>query len=233
MQHQNKNAMELFLKTVLIIHIVSGFTALITGFLSMLNRKGSSRHRLTGKIFFVGMTGVFISATIISISKSLAFLFMVGFFSYYLACSGYRSLYLKKLHLKQKPKALDWLISLTGIIAGIALILFSIGWFSSRGPWGLVPLIFGSFCVVSGLQDISGFYYRPKNKQHWIITHGGRMGGSFAATLTAFIVVNVSIGAYTWVLWILPGALTAVWISMVIKAYLQKSKAVQSIAVVE
>jgi len=233
MHHQTK-AMAIFLKIVLIIHIVSGFAALITGFLSMLNKKGGTRHRLTGKIFFGGMTGVFISATIISIAKSLPFLFMVGFFSYYLACSGYRILFLKKLHMKQKPKALDWTISLTGIIAGVALILFSIGWFSNRGAWGFVPLTFGSFCVINGLQDISSFFYPPKNKQHWIITHGGRMGGSFAATLTAFIVVNVSIGAYTWILWILPGALTAIWISRVIKGYLQKNKRVQqTVAAIE
>lgn len=206
---------------MLVLHVLSGFTALITGFLSMLNRKGGKNHHLTGKIFFAGMTGVFVTATFIAIAKSLAFLFMVGFFSYYLACSGYRILYLKKLHLKQAPKAMDWAISGVGILAGLGLIIFSVQWFSSRGAWGTVPLTFGTFCLSNGVLDLKNFFIPPKNKQHWIGTHGFRMGGSFAATFTAFIVVNVNIGSYNWVLWILPGVLIGIWISRTIRNYLQ------------
>jgi uncharacterized membrane protein len=209
------------LKVMLILHILCGLTALITGFISMLNRKGGKNHRLTGKIFFTGMTGVFITATFISIVKSLGFLFMVGFFSYYLACSGYRILYLKKLHLKQKPKVLDWLINSVGVLAGLALVIFSIHWFSSLGAWGTVPLSFGSFCLISGVQDVRSFFIPPNNKQHWIRTHGIRMGGSFAATVTAFTVVNVNIGSYNWVLWILPGVLIGIWAAKNIRQYLR------------
>lgn len=208
-----------FLHIMLIIHIITGFAALATGFISMLNRKGAKRHRLTGKIFFTAMTGVFISATIIAVIKGLAFLFMVGFFSYYLACSGYRILYLKKLHLAQKPKWLDWLISGIGVLAGLGLMIFSIRWFSERGPWGLVPLTFGLFCVSNGMLDLRNFFTPPKNKQHWLTTHGARMGGSFAATFTAFVVVNVNIGNLTWILWILPGTLVGIWITKILRAY--------------
>lgn len=211
--------MKLFLHIMLIIHIFSGITALITGFISMLNRKGAKRHRLTGKIFFAGMTGVFISATIIAVIKGLAFLFMVGFFSYYLACSGYRILHLKKLHLAQKPKWIDWLISGTGILAGLGLMVFSIKWFGERGAWGSVPLAFGVFCVLNGMLDLRNFFIPPKSKQHWLITHGSRMGGSFTATFTAFVVVNVNIGNLTWILWILPGALVGIWINKILRIY--------------
>ncbi len=208
----------------LIIHIATGFLALITGFISMLNRKGGKRHRLTGKLFFAGMTGVFISATIISLIKGLAFLFMVGFFSYYLACSGYRSLSLKKLHLKQKPAGLDWFISVVGVLSGIALIVFSAFWFRDRGAWGMVPFSFGLFCLISGIKDIKSYFIPPVNKQHWLLTHGGRMGGSFAATFTAFIVVNVNIGNLTWILWILPGTLVGFWISRILRKYKAKGE---------
>lgn len=204
---------------MLILHIITGFIALITGFLSMLNRKGGNPHRRTGKIFFAAMTGVFITAVFISIVKSLAFLFMVGVFSYYLACSGYRILYLKKLHSKQKPTWLDWTISGFGIVAGIGLVIFSISWFLHRGAWGMVPLTFGAFCFINGLQDISSFFYPPKNKLRRLTTHGSRMGGSFAATVTAFIVTNVHMGTYDWVLWILPGVLIGIWISFAVRRY--------------
>ena len=207
----------------LIIHIVSGLLALITGFISMLNSKGGKRHRLTGKIFFWGITGVFISATIIAVAKSLAFLFMVGFFSYYLACSGYRSLHLKKLHLNQRPELLDWFISTVGILAGAGLIWFSYYWFRDRGAWGSVPFSFGLFCLLNGVRDIKSFFIPPKSKQHWITTHGARMGGSFAATLTAFTVVNVNIGNLTWILWILPGALVGIWITRILRKFKSKT----------
>ena len=199
-------------QTILSIHIASGFTALTTGFFSMLNRKGGKNHRLTGKIFFGAMTGVFITAVVLSILKPNPFLFLVGFFSYYLACSGYRALYLKTHDLNKKPAAIDWIIGVAGMLAGIALLVFSLYWFQSRGYWGLVPLTFGSFCLTTALNDFRNIY-GAENKQHRLMSHGSRMGGAFAATVTAFIVVNFTLGAYTWVLWILPGVLIGIWIS--------------------
>lgn len=209
---------------MLILHIITGFIALGTGFLSMLNRKGAKSHRLTGKIFFVAMTGVFITAVFISIVKSLAFLFMVGFFSYYLACSGYRILHVKKYEGKQIPTRLDWAISGIGILAGAGLIVFSVQWFQEQGAWGFVPLAFGGACLSAGVQDIRSFFYPLKNKYYRMSTHGGRMGGSFAATVTAFIVTNVNIGMYSWVLWILPGVLVGIWISFAVRRFFMAKK---------
>ncbi|THU40672.1 hypothetical protein FAM09_00730 [Niastella caeni] len=207
------------LKIMLILHIISGFISLACGLISMLNKKGARQHRLTGKIFFAGMTGVFITATFISIAKNIPFLFMVGFFSYYLACSGYRVLYLKKVHAQQQPAFLDWTINIIGIVSGLALVAFSYVWFTQRGMWGAVPLLFGLTCLISGFKDIRLFYKRPAEKQHWFFTHGSRMGGAFSATVTAFIVVNVQIGSLTWLLWILPGVLIGFWISAILKRY--------------
>ena len=207
------------LKIMLVLHIISGFLSLACGLFSMLNKKGARQHRLTGKIFFYGMTGVFVTATFISLVKNIPFLLMVGFFSYYLACSGYRVLYLKKLHLQQQPALLDWVINITGITAGIALMAFSYVWFTQQGMWGAVPLTFGVFCFISGTKDIRSFYRRPADKQHWFFTHGSRMGGAFAATVTAFIVVNMQIGSLTWMLWILPGVLIGTWTSIILGRY--------------
>lgn len=212
------------IRIMLIIHIVSGFVTLACGLFSMLNKKGARNHRLTGKIFFYGMTGVFITATFISLAKNIPFLFMVGFFSYYMACSGYRVLYLKKLHLQQKPAALDWLIGLIGIVFGIGLLIFSYTWFVNIGAWGSVPFSFGAFCLFSGIHDLRNFYVRPKNKQHWFVKHGFRMGGGFAAALTAFVVTNVSIGSLNWLLWLAPGLLTTVWTARIMRRYKAKFK---------
>lgn len=213
-----------FVQTVmLIVHIIGGIMAMVTGLVSMLNRKGASQHRLTGKLFFAGMTAVFVTSCYISIVKSLPFLFMVGFFSYHMACSGYRILYLKKKNTSQSPGLIDWVISSSGLLAGIGLILYSAYWFQLRGAWGLVPLAFGISCCLNSTGDIRSYFHPHKDKRYWIKTHGARMGGSFAATITAFVVVNFSLGSYTWILWILPGVLIGIWISRTIKRY-PKSK---------
>ena len=73
--------MQAFTTTLLIIHILCGFTALVTGGIASFTKKGGKAHRLSGKWYFGAMTGVFITAIAVSILKSLAFLFMVGFFS--------------------------------------------------------------------------------------------------------------------------------------------------------
>lgn len=205
--------MLLLTQTFLAVHILSGFTALSTGFVSMLNRKGGRQHRLTGKIFFIAITGVFVTAIVLSILKPNPFLFMVGFFSYYLACSGYRALYLNKLPLNQKPGLTDWIINGTGLVSGLGLLIFSIHWFQTRGAWGFVPLNFGFFCLITAISDIRNFYKPQQSKLYHLINHGSKMGGAFAATVTAFIVVNFTLGTYTWVLWILPGFLIGFWIS--------------------
>lgn len=212
--------MSFYIQLILYIHIAAGFAALICGFISMLNRKGAPAHLLTGKIFFVSMSIVFVSAIFISIFKKLPFLFMVGFFSYYLACSGYRILHVSRKQMKMKPAFTDWLVGLTGIFAGLALIAFSLHWFQSRGAWGFVPLSFGIFCALSGATDIRNFYSPPENPDYLIRLHGTRMGAAFATTLTAFIVVNISLGAWSWILWLLPGVLTAIWIRKTVSSAL-------------
>jgi uncharacterized membrane protein len=223
LKHQHmKTALTIFL----IIHIASGMISLIVGFLSMLNKKGGKRHRLTGKIFFIAMSFVFLTATAIALIKGLSFLLMVGFFSYYLACSGYRSLHLKKLHLGERPASLDWIISIIGVIAGAALIIYSYTWFVGRGAWGLVPLAFGTVCITMGVGDIKKYYKKPEHKLHWILSHASKMGGSFAASLTAFVVTNVEVPKYGWILWILPGVLVGLWITRLSKPYAPEKLAI-------
>src|SRR4051812_26417176 len=103
--------MELFIKSIIYFHAMCGFVALLTGGIAMSTPKGGAVHRLAGKFYFFSMTGVFITAVYVSIVHDIPFLLMVGFFSYYMACSGYRSLYLKRLHLEQQPETLDWVIT--------------------------------------------------------------------------------------------------------------------------
>lgn len=201
----------LYSKLILFAHIFFGSISLLTGLMSMLNRKGSNQHRNIGKIFFLSMTVVFITAIVLSVLKSNPFLFMVGFFSYYLTCSGYRSIYLKKLHMQQKISWLDWLIGGAGFTFGVALLVYSsIGFIKTGHLFNIVPAVFGIISLLFGFFDLRRFYKRPGKKTYWLESHALKMSGAFTATVTAFSVVNIHINQQ-WIIWILPAAIIPFW----------------------
>ena len=64
---------------LLIIHIVAGITALITGGIASFTKKGGKTHRKSGKWYFGAMTGVFITAIALAILKKPSFPVYGGF----------------------------------------------------------------------------------------------------------------------------------------------------------
>jgi uncharacterized membrane protein len=211
--------MEKLLSLMLVVHITGGVVALLTGLVAIFSTKGSPIHRLVGKIYFIGMTAVFIGAIFTALGHHKDFLLMVGFFSYYLTVRGYRVLFLKKLNEGQKPELIDWMI----IIISAIFILTLLGW----GFWalslgegiGIAALLFGILGSNFLLRDIKNFVRPPKEKMHWWYSHIGSMGGSYISAVTAFVVVNVELPQYKWVLWILPGILGGILITRTIRIY--------------
>jgi uncharacterized membrane protein len=135
--------MKTFLTVLLILHVLSGFTSLVTGAIASATRKGGKGHRTAGRWYFWGMTGVFVTAVAISVLKGLLFLFMVGFFSYYFVVRGYRLLYLKGLGRTQKPAALDWLIMSCALIFGLSLLVWAVMQQQAGNSFWPVPMVFG------------------------------------------------------------------------------------------
>lgn len=203
---------------MLILHIAGGTIALISGLIAMLTQKGSKPHRLAGKIYFGGMTAVFVGAVIVAIAHRNDFLLMVGFFSYYLTVRGYRALYLKKIGQGQKPIALDWLIvTISGIFIA-ALLVYGLLIFVKGNGMGIPAIVFSLIGLVFLVLDIRTFFKAPP-KMHWWFTHIGSMGGSYISAVTAFVVVNVQLPQYNWVLWVLPTLIGSVLIGRTIRKY--------------
>lgn len=215
---RNNRHMKTLLLILLIVHIASGFTALVTGGIASLTLKGGKGHRSSGRIYFWGMTGVFITATAIGLLKSLAFLFMVGFFSYYLVVRGYRALYLKGLGRSQKATGLDWFISGTALLFGIGLIGWSVYQYTQGSGFWPVPMVFGFISAGFALADIKLYRKGPKTKQHWLTGHIASMGGGYIATWTAFVVTNVNFLPPV-IVWLLPGAIGSFFIARSIRKY--------------
>lgn len=207
---------------MLMLHIAGGALSLLSGLGAMVTSKGSTLHRRFGKIYFYSMTAVFVGALATAIGHHRDFLLMVAFFSYYLTVRGYRILYLKKLHLGQRPAALDWII----IAVSAVFIVSLLGW----GAWalmqgagmGIVGIAFGAIGSTFLWKDIRSFRIPPQEKMHWWYGHINAMGGSYISAVTAFVVVNIQIGQLNWLLWLLPSVIGGTMIGRTIRHYRKK-----------
>ena len=215
--------MKTFLTLFLILHVLSGFIALITGGLASFARKGGKGHKKAGRWYFGSMTGVFVTAVVISIANGLLFLFMVGFFSYYLVVRGYRLLYLKDLGRTQQPAPLDWLITGTAMLFGLSLIGWALVQNGQGNTFWPVPLVFGGISAAFALADMRLYLATPQTKQFWLTGHIASMGAGYIATWTAFVVTNVHFLPPVLV-WLAPSAIGAMLIVISIRRYSQPKK---------
>jgi uncharacterized membrane protein len=216
--------------TALIIHITSGSIGLLSGTAAMAAKKSGKIHRLAGKIFFFAMVGVFVSSIYMSIVKDNLFLLLVGFFSIYLAATGYRILSLKKLHLKTiKPALVDWTIGIVGLLSGAAMLCFAVVLLFRQNQFSIVIGVFGLLACWLGYRDIRKFSHFPAAKTHWIESHGLRMGGAYAATVTAFVVVNIQV-QLQWILWILPAVVIVPLAKRMVNMFITPAKPARTAA---
>jgi uncharacterized membrane protein len=210
---------EKVLSLALILHIAAGTVALLSGLVAMLASKGHHVHRLAGKVYFGGMTTIFVTALVMALGRQLDFLLMVAFFSYYMTVRGYRILSLKKLNQGQRFSTLDWIIALFAGIFIIGLLGWG-GWSFLRGNnMGLVAITFGLIGISFLIRDVRTLFNPPKEKMHWWYGHISSMGGSYISAITAFVVVNIRLANYQWALWILPALIGGALISKTIRKY--------------
>jgi predicted membrane channel-forming protein YqfA (hemolysin III family) len=77
---------------VLAIHVIAGLTAVIVGAIAAVTRKGSPRHKRAGRYFYLAITVVFITATILTAMRWRQdyYLFIIGAVAFTAATIGYQ-----------------------------------------------------------------------------------------------------------------------------------------------
>ena len=166
--------------------------ALLVGLVPMFTKKGGKPHIQSGRVYFAGMTLVFLTAIPLSLIQSNYFLFSVGIFSYYAAFSGFR-------YARRKagpPLVFDQVATAITILTGLGMISF--GGFqiiAGTSGMGIVLFVFGAFAFWMSLEDGLRFW-RSKissryGDQFWFFNHFQRIGGSYIAAFTAFAVTNL------------------------------------------
>lgn len=210
--------------SILILHVISGFTALIVGLIPMFSKKGGLLHIRSGKVYFWAMFGVFLTSSLMFCIKPerLLFLFLVGIFSFYQTFSGSRIVKYKKpsVPISFIDKAIAFIMGISG------LVMLGLGIHSclkGNTGTGIIYLVFGGVLTFQGVTD---FYLYTRtwenriknNPKFWMYRHINRMGGSYIATFTAFIVVNNTM-LPSLVAWLGPGLVGGVITFMVIRKY--------------
>lgn len=181
--------MELIIRVAIIIHIIAGIGALISGAIAFALRKNTPKHKPVGKIYFWCMTVIFVTGIFLSFARGLLFFFYIAVFTYYSTIIAYRSLKLRNLHNGQKPFKIDWFIEIVAALTFIGLITFSITLYLKHHNAGaIIPLVFGCIGLWGSYTNIKLFLNGPKETLYWYKKHIGNMMGSYIGGVTAFLV---------------------------------------------
>lgn len=210
--------METVLNTSLIIHVASGFTALLSGLIIFILKKGGRNHKTIGRVFFYAMLLVVFSAIVVAVINSNLFLILIAGFSLFMNYSGYRSIKNKSL----KPNFLDWTILIIGTV-NTFLMIYSMN---------IILMVFGGISVALVIKEFRTFIKTTRNqpipKMAWLKRHIGMMMGTYLATITAFI---VTAGPRTswyemiqpqWLPWVLPTIILTPMIAFYTRKYVKK-----------
>jgi len=179
--------MEGSMMTLRWIHIAAGTLALFVAPGAMVTIKGGRAHRRWGKVYFWSMAVVAVSALVLAARRPNVFLILVAVFSFYLALSAYRALFLKS----GAGGAVDWTATLVTMVASLGLIMLGV---VRPGPvWerlGVVAVVFGGIGAILAGRDMWRLVRPSTDRNAWLFSHMTGMLASYIATVTAFSVVN-------------------------------------------
>lgn len=194
--------MEQLIDYTLLLHATAGGFALLSGLIAIFTKKGAKKHIKGGQVYFWSMLIVIVSGLIVGVYRGNIFLQTIAVFSFYMAFTGKRCLRYKK---EIKPTALDWFASILSLLVASFMLYLGIKAILKIGFAGAVPmlLVFGMMLFAMSFGDLRKMKSKKFVKNAWLYEHISRMGGSFIATSTAFLLVNIQIEP-VWVMWLLP-----------------------------
>ena len=177
----------------LYLHIAAGFIALLVAPLAMIVRKGGRAHRLWGRIYFYAMCVVVVTAVVVGWARENYIMMLVAVFSFHLVASGYRALYLKKLHKGQRPGPVDWLLNGTAGVFNVALLLWGMSGIimGHAKAFNYIFSVFGLIGCLFVFRQVHKFFKRTHGKDEWFFDHFTGMIAGYIATVSAFSAVNL------------------------------------------
>ena len=191
--------MEKTIQIFIYMHAAFGGIALITGFISMVAKKGKTIHKKSGLLFFYSMMLSGIIALVVAVlpKHESPFLFAVGIFSLYFVLTGKRALHFK---LEKPDLRADKWISKIMILTGVLMILLPI---VLTKRIHIVLVVFAIIGIVFSARDLKLFKNPEQLRKGWLKLHLGKMIGGYISATTAFVVVNEYFPSFYG--WFIPG----------------------------
>ena len=181
------------------IHILAGTIALFAAAFAICSEKGKKIHITAGKTYYWGMVGIFLTALPMSIINKEISLFLVAFFSFYLAFAGRRF----AQNRTGVASRIDWIAVGLMIVTGIGMWLLAIFYFIDSNSDYIVLFFFGFISIVLGYTDYKTHKHQEATGKKRIARHLSNMLAGTIAVVTAVLVVNVNMEPQ-WLPWILP-----------------------------
>jgi uncharacterized membrane protein len=179
----------------IVVHVILGALAFLVGGITILSKKGSPLHKLSGKVFYISMV-VSVSFTLLvsllpnHISPSL---FQIGILSLYFLIGGKRSITFKQ---PNHQLFIDRSLAFIVISVSLGIMLYSV---IINGSFHPLRTVFGTIGIIFGLFDLMLFKNVQNLKRKWLILHLSKMLGGYTAAVTAFFVAqNLLSGYYNW-----------------------------------
>jgi uncharacterized membrane protein len=209
---------EKIITNLIYVHALFGGIALLSGFISLVAKKGKNIHKKSGKLFYYCMLLSALSAMIIAIlpKHTSPFLFSIGIFSSYFIITGYRALQFRnEIQNLKNDKIISWIMIMTGVLMILYNPLINYRINIVLTTFGLIGLIFSA-------RDLVLFQNKSKLKKVWLKLHLGKMIAGYIPATTAFIVVNNFFPSFYG--WFIPGTIGGFYITYWIKKLNNKQK---------
>lgn len=175
----------------LLLHIASGAATLLASVIAITSKITDSAHKyhvVSGRVFFYGMAGIFVTALGMSLIRLNPPMLFVSIFSFYFAWMGRRY----ALNRVGAPSGLDKVVVPVMVIVFAAMTAYGLAalylWEQS---FGIVIIVFGVIGVLNAWGDWQLARKGGAKGKRRIAEHLGKMLGGTIAALTAFLVINV------------------------------------------
>lgn len=207
--------METLRTSLLLLHVISGFVALVAGTIAAFLRKRRGFHSIIGSVFTKAMYVVAVTGIPLSILRGNMFLLGVSIFTLYMVISGSRAF--RGMSLKQTLA-----LSISGWIGAMALLVIGFsGLWIYQNTMAIVPVVFGFLLLTMALRDWRA--YRGIKIPNPLSVHMNQMGGALIAAYTAFLTTGAgrlfeSLGlefqGLQVVVWLLPTVIGSVLLTL-------------------
>ena len=187
---------------LLFIHIAAGYIGLLAGFIALAVKTFDMKHTWhiqSGKIFFWCMTIVALSALPLSFYIKNMFLLLIAIFSAYLTHGGWRY----ATNRTGQMRTIDRLSIFLAITVSIGMLLYGIYMLISNNRQGITLLVFSGILLRYVFNEKRLFRHAPIKNDRRIATHLSHMLAAMIASVTAFVVTNITFEP-AFILWLAP-----------------------------